>query len=172
MINLLNMKSRKLVATYILAAGLLTSVIIAVLPLATAQSPMKDRQMANITGSLNVGEAIKNFIKQNQKVSFSQASETAQNQITNGTVLGGHIGIAQGYLVYTFFVVDNGNQTGYRVTVDPGNGQVLQTTEGIPLKSFGFIHGGEAGGHWKDHMRGGMWNHQDGGWKMRNQTMK
>ncbi len=47
-----------MVATYILAAGLLTSGIIAVLPLATAQSPIKDHQMANITESVNV-EAIK-----------------------------------------------------------------------------------------------------------------
>ena len=84
MVNLLK-TSRKSLVTYILAAGLLTSVIIVVLPMATAQFPMKDHPMANITGSVNVREAINNFINQNQKVSFSQASETAQNQITNGT---------------------------------------------------------------------------------------
>ncbi|MGA7976579.1 MAG: PepSY domain-containing protein [Nitrososphaeraceae archaeon] len=164
--------SRKSLVTYILAAGLLTSVIIVVLPMATAQFPMKDHPMANITGSVNVREAINNFINQNQKVSFSQASETAQNQITNGTVLGGHIGIAQGYLVYTFFVADNGIKTGYRVTVDPGNGQVLHTSEGFPLKSLGLMQGGGLGGNWKDHIRGGMWHPHDGVWKMTNQTVK
>jgi hypothetical protein len=171
MVNLLK-TSRKNLVTYTLAAGLLTSVIIVVLPMATAQFPMRDHPMANITGSVNVREAINNFINQNQKVSFSQASETAQNQITNGTVLGGHIGIAQGYLVYTFFVADNGIETGYRVTVDPGNGQVLHTSEGFPLKSLGLMHGGALGGNWKDHIRGGMWHPQDGVWKMTNQTVK
>ncbi len=170
MINLLNM-SRKNLATYILAAGLLTSVIVVVLPMATAQLAMKYHRMANITGSVNVREAINNFINQNQKVSFSQASETAQNQITNGTVLGGHMGIAR-YLVYTFFVADNGNKTGYRVIVDPGNGQVLHTSEGFPLKSLGLMHGGGLGGNWNDHIRGGMWHPQDGAWKINNQTVK
>jgi hypothetical protein len=171
MVDLLK-TSRKSLVTYTLAAGLLISVIIVVLPMATAQFPMKDHRMANITGSVNVREAINNFINQNQKVSFSQASETAQNQITNGTVLGGHIGIAQGYLVYTFFVADNGIKTGYRVAVDPGNGQVLHTSEGFPLKSLGLMHGGELGGNWKDHIRGGMWHPQNGVWKMTNQTVK
>ena len=80
--------------------------------------------MSKITGSVNVGDAIKNFTKDNQKVSFSAASATAEKQVTNGKVLGGHIGITQGYLVYTFFVVNPENQTGYKVIVDPGNGQV------------------------------------------------
>ena len=171
MVNLLNM-SRKSLAICILAAGLLTSIIIAVPPMATAQFPMKDHRMTNITGSVNVREAINNFIKENQKVSFSQASETAQNQITNGTVLGGHIGIAQGYLVYTFFVADNGNKTGYRVTVDPGNGQVLHTSEGFPLKSLGLMHGGGLGGNWKDHGGAGCGILKIGVWKMTNQTVK
>jgi len=70
MVNLLK-TSRKNLVTYTLAAGLLTSVIIVVLPMATAQFPMKDHPMANITGSVNVREAINNFINQNQKVSFS-----------------------------------------------------------------------------------------------------
>ncbi len=29
--------------------------------------------------------------------------------------------------------MDNANHTGYKVTIDPGNGQVFQTSEGIPL---------------------------------------
>ena len=57
--------------------------------------------------------------------------------------------------MYTFFVVDNGNKTGYRVIVDPGNGQVLHTSEGFPLKSLGLMHAGGIGGNWKDHGRGG-----------------
>ena len=38
-------------------------------------------------------DAIKNFTKDNQKVSFSAASATAEKQVINGKVLGGHIGI-------------------------------------------------------------------------------
>ena len=46
------------------------------------------------------------MFKQNAKVSFPTAAETAQKQIPNGTILGGHIGVTQGYLTYTYFVVD------------------------------------------------------------------
>jgi hypothetical protein len=55
-------------------------------------------------------------------------------------VLGGHIGVAQGYLVYTFFVVNPENQTRYKVIVDPGNGHVLYTSQSNALGTFG--HGG------------------------------
>ena len=75
-----------------------------------------------------------------KKYPFQAASATAEKQVANGNVLGGHIGIAQGYLVYTFFVVNPENQTGYKVIVDAGNGQVLYTSQGNALGTFG--HGG------------------------------
>jgi uncharacterized membrane protein YkoI len=112
-----------------------------------------------INGSVNVIENIKNMFKENAKVSFTAASETAQKQIPNGTILGGHIGVTQGYLTYTYFVVDPTKQTGYRVIIDAGNGKVLYTSQGLPIGPFNHQQGprmfgpfGGAGGfgHWNN----------------------
>ena len=53
----------------------------------------------------------KMYLKKVQKISFTAASETAQKQIPNGTILGGHLGVTQRYLTYTYFVVDPNKQT-------------------------------------------------------------
>src|SRR5918995_3974306 len=46
---------------------------------------------------------------------FITAAQTAQNQIANGTVLGGHIGVTQGYLTYTYYVANPTNDTAHIV---------------------------------------------------------
>src|SRR5437588_8690289 len=51
-------------------------------------------QVQNITRSINAGQSVKNFIRDNLKVSFQQASEIAAKQIANGTMIGGHVAIA------------------------------------------------------------------------------
>ena len=132
---------KKLLIPAILVTGLIVTYFVATPVLAVIGNKMMGNSTTSkITGSVNVADAIKNFTKDNQKVPFSAASATAEKQVTNGKVLGGHIGIAQGYLVYTFFVVNPENQTGYKVIVDPGNGQVLYTSEGNALGIFS--HGG------------------------------
>ena len=68
---------------------------------------------------------------------FITAAQTAQNQIANGTVLGGHIGVTQGYLTYTYFVANPTNDTAHIVIIDAGNGQVLYTSEGKQIGSWG-----------------------------------
>jgi hypothetical protein len=98
-------------------------------------------QVPNITGSINTGQTVKNFIKDNLKVPFQQASEIAAKQIANGTILGGHLGIVQGYLVYTFFAVNSQDHTGHMIIVDAGNGKVLYASQGQPLGSFGSMFG-------------------------------
>lgn len=151
----------KLVIAYVLVAGLMASAMVTVMPVATAVPPMKGSQMANITGSVNVKDAIKNFINESQKVTFSQASQTAESQVNNGTVVAGRLGVTQGYLVYTFLVFNSGNETASKVIVDAGNGQVLHTSEAHAMKGFDFMHGEGKGGHWNDHKMGGaMWLHQ------------
>jgi len=138
-----------LIPAILVATGLVATYLVATPALAVlGQHMMGNSTMSKITGSVNVAEAIKNFTKTNQKVPFSEAAATAEKQVTNGKVLGGHIGISQGFLVYTFFVVNSENQTGYKVIVDPGNGQVLYTSQGNMLGAFG--HGGFkmfGGGH-------------------------
>ena len=94
-------------------------------------------QLPTINGSINAGQTVKNFIKDNLKVSFVQASEIAGKQIANGTIVSGHLGVVQGYLVYTFFIVNGQDHTGHLIIVDAGNGKVLYTSQGQTIGSFG-----------------------------------
>jgi hypothetical protein len=96
----------------------------------TTMTPGYGRQLPNITGSVNVGQTAKSFIKDNLKIPFSQAADIAGKQITNGTVVGGHLGVVQGYLVYKFFAMNPTTHTGYLTIVDAGNGKVLYTSQG------------------------------------------
>jgi uncharacterized membrane protein YkoI len=92
-----------------------------------------------INGSVNIVDNIGEMFKQNAKVSFPTAAETAQKQIANATVVGGHLGITQGYLTYTYLMVDTNKQIAYRVIIDAGNGNVLYKSEGQPIGSFGYV---------------------------------
>jgi len=105
----------------------------------TTNTASGNGQFPKITGSINVVQTTKNIIKDNLKVPFSQAADIAGKHITNGTVVGGHLGVIQGYLVYTFFAVNPAAQTGYLTIVDAGNGKVLNTSQGqqMGIGSFG-----------------------------------
>ena len=92
-------------------------------------------EMPKINGSVNVRDGIKNFFAENAKTPFITGVQTAQDQIANGTVLGGHIGVTQGYLTYTYFVMNPTNDTAHKVIVDAGNGQVLHTSESKQIGS-------------------------------------
>ena len=174
--NFLNKKVIIVVA--VLAVGALSAVLVASsLAQATAQEQQQQRQrmlmsfgegMPQINGSVSLANEASNFINENVNVSFVEAAQTAQGQLTNGTVFGGHLGVVQGYLVYTFFVANTANQTGHLVVVDAGNGNVLYTSEGQSFGSFGHPMmfgpwGGHGGfGEWhgpgKPHwFGGGMW---------------
>ena len=172
--NFLNKKVIIVVA--VLAVGALSAVLVASsLAQATAQQEQRQRMMMawsgegmpQINGSVSIANEASNFINENVKVSFVAAAQTAQGQVTNGTVLGGHMGIVQGYLVYTFFVADATNQTGHLVVVDTGNGNVLYTSESQSLGSFGHpmifgAWGGHGFGEWhglgnQHGLGGGIW---------------
>jgi hypothetical protein len=94
----------------------------------TAGTDSGGSQIPKITGSINVVQTTKNVIKDNLKVSLSQAADIAEKQITNGTIVGGHLGVVQGYLVYTFFGVNPEIHTAYHTIIDAGNGKVLYTS--------------------------------------------
>ena len=51
--------------------------------------------------------------------------------------MGGHIGVTQGYLTYTYFVANPTNDTAHMVIVDAGNGHVLYTSGGKQIGSWG-----------------------------------
>jgi uncharacterized membrane protein YkoI len=177
--NFLNKKVIIVVA--VLAIGTLSTVlVVSSLAQAIAQEQQEDQQrrmmiwsgegLPQINGSVSVANETTAFISENVNVSFVEAAETAQGQVTNGTVFGGHLGVVQGYLAYKFFVADIDNQIGQLVVVDAGNGNVLFTSEGQPFGFFGHPmmfgpwgggHGG-IGGEWhgpgKPHwFGGGMW---------------
>src|SRR6185503_5677986 len=129
-----NLLSKKVITVAILAVGAVSAILVASsIAQATAQQEQQKMMiwsgegMPKINGSVSVGNEVGNFVKENAKVSFVTAAETAQKQV-NGTVLGGHMGVVQGYLVYTFFAMDAENQTGYMIIVDEGNGSVLYTS--------------------------------------------
>jgi uncharacterized membrane protein YkoI len=162
---------KKLIAT-ILGVGMLLSAIFLVSPLVSTMAQQQQQQLETnetvlnqfkteptINGSVSIEDNFVNFLKENTKEPFISAAETAQQQITNGTVLGGHLGVAKGYLVYTYLVVDPTDKTIHKVIIDAGNGQVLGTSEGASLESFGQSrHPGFE--HWKGHhgFFGGLWN--------------
>ena len=85
--------------------------------------------LPTIVGSVNVGQSAINFLKDNLKVSFLQASEIAGKQVANGTIVAGHLGVVRGYLVYTFFVVNAQDQTRHLIMVDAGNAKVLYSSQ-------------------------------------------
>jgi uncharacterized membrane protein YkoI len=111
----------------------------------TTMTPGYGRQLPNITGSVNVGQTAKSFIKDNLKIPFSQAADIAGKQITNGTVVGGHLGVVQGYLVYKFFAMNPTTHTGYLTIVDAGNGKVLYTSQGQQMGGHFCIPGAIGG---------------------------
>jgi uncharacterized membrane protein YkoI len=178
-----NFLSKKvIIAVAVLAVGTLSAVLVVPsLAQAIAQEQQEDQQrrrmmmiwsgegMPQINGSVNIANETTDFINENVNVSFVEAAQAAQGQVMNGTVLGGHLKVLQGYLVYTFFVAEIDNQMGHLVIVDAGNGNVLFTSEGQSLGSvghpmmFGHWEGGHGGsGQWhgpgKPHwFGGGMW---------------
>jgi len=125
-------------------------------------------QLPKITGSINVEQTATNLMKDNLKVSFLQASEIAAKQIVNGTIVGGHLGVVQGYLVYTFFVLNPQNQTGHLTIVDAGNGKILYTSQGVSRGSFGqspvFGPFGTIGPWVGSGFGGGFWHGSFGAW--------
>ena len=105
----------------------------------TAGTDSGGSQIPKITGSINVVQTTKNVIKDNLKVSLSQAADIAEKQITNGTIVGGHLGVVQGYLVYTFFGVNPETHTAYHTIIDAGNGKVLYTSPAQQIGGGGFF---------------------------------
>ena len=154
-------KNKKVVIPTIIGLGFL-AIFLTVLSPVLAQMQSTDNQAPQITGSVNIKQTMKDYIKENQKTSFSEASSIAQKEVTNGSVVGGHIGIVQGYLVYNFIVIDTENDKGYSVTVDAGNGTVLHKSEGKDFNESGrmfgsFGHGQFGHEAFDRHAFGGEW---------------
>ena len=132
-------RKKVLIPTIVVVGILLSAAFIVTSPLENSWAQQQRQQwgmnrttdasqygaMPKINGSVNVRDGIKNFFAENVKTPFIMGAQTAQDQIANGTVLGGHMGVTQGYLTYTYFVVNTTNNTANKVIIDAGNGQVL-----------------------------------------------
>lgn len=88
-----------------------------------------------IEGSANLAEALKNFIQENRNVAFSEAVITAENELSDSTIVKGKFGKVQGYLVYTFLGVDNEEQAKHLI-IDAGNGKVLYESDPFSMEKF------------------------------------
>lgn len=167
--------SKKVLITSILGVGILLSAIFLISPLVSTmaqQQQQRQQQLgtnetilnqykpgSTINGSVNIADNIVNFLEENTKIPFTAAAETAQQQIINGTVLGGHLRVTEGFLAYTYLVANPSDKTIHKVIIDAGNGQVLSASEGTSLESFGQLRH-ENFEHWKGHhgFFGGLWN--------------
>lgn len=137
-----SIKNKKIFVPTIAGIALLAVVLVAFSPV-SAIADSTNPNMPQISGSVNVEKTMKDYIKDHRTTSFADAATTAEKQVTNGVVVGGNIGVVQGYLVYTFFVADTETDTSYVVVIDAGNGTVLHKSDGTPMKEMGkFGQGG------------------------------
>ena len=118
----------------------------------TQPNPMR-MEIPTLNGSVSVKQQGNQFIQDNVRVPFATALETAQAQVGNGTAISGHLGVVQGYLVYTFKLANFDTQTSRIVIVDAGNGAALYTSGDMPLFFGGLgCSGGGYGGRGGHHM--------------------
>lgn len=83
------------------------------------------QQLSQIQGTINLSQVILSSVK----TRLTDAANTAAGSVANGKVIGGMLTMKQNYVVYDFKVIDDKNMV-YHVIVDPGNGQVLNTSAG------------------------------------------
>jgi len=120
---------------------------------------------ANITGSIPLQSTIGQALRSEIQVPMAEAITTAQNTAGgNSSVVSAFLSPMKGSLVYNIGVM-GANNTLYKVIVDPGNGEVLFTSEGRQLDSFHQLMSGPFG-HWRGHGGeyglggGGFWHNR------------
>jgi predicted PurR-regulated permease PerM len=58
-----------------------------------------------INGTINLKNSTGNASIKNSTISFLSAAKSVQRFIPNGTIIGGHIGVTNGFLTYNFVVL-------------------------------------------------------------------
>ena len=130
-------KNHKMLAIIIGAAIIATAGVSA----ASAQvQGTQTTQPPTIQGTINLQQTIMSGVQ----TKFSAASDTAAAAVTNGQTIGGSLTVVQGYVVYSFKVVDDKNMV-YSVIVDPAKDKVLYTSPGHQFGMGGFGMGGQYG---------------------------
>lgn len=143
-------KNKKMLAM-ILSVAILATVGVSA---ASAQTPTTTSQRPTIQGTINLEQTILS----NVKIAFPDAANTAATAAT-GKVIGGSLTVVQGYVVYSFKVIDDKNMV-YTVIVDPSSGAVLYKSQGHQFGMGGF---GMGHGSMKHGMGGHTWNNAPSG---------
>ncbi|MGN6346730.1 MAG: hypothetical protein ACTHME_03410 [Candidatus Nitrosocosmicus sp.] len=120
-----------------------------------------NNNIPQINGTINLKNSTGTISIKNVSVPFLTASQSAQSAISNGIIIGGHIGVTQGFLTYIFAVSNPANNTISNVIVDAGNGKVLYTLQGMSLNSTQFAMNGMNGGFGGHGGFGGYWGHDN-----------
>jgi hypothetical protein len=158
-IDLNKVKKRVILSAVIIAAGVIIGVLLAnpvisfVTAIQSSNMTLNEsgwgkfvEQSPKINGSIKALEKPQAAIKNDLKTSFVQAADIVAGQSNNDTILlGGYLGMDQGYLVYKFFSLNLTNHAGYKTIVDAGNGAVLYKTENIQIMNFFDKSGDQSG---------------------------
>jgi hypothetical protein len=154
----LNKKVVVLAAVAVLAVAMVGVIVLSPMSVLAQNSTNTTNNNAltapNINGSVSIQNAINDFVKNNVKVTFTDAANTAKGQVPNGVVVGGRLSDVQGFLAYTFSVANYDAGTMKIVIVDSGNSQVLYTSNDLPVYTGGIGGGCPGGAGW-----GGMHHH-------------
>ena len=95
----------------------------------------------NVTGSVPILPTISKAIASQVHTSLVNATMTAEKTVGSNThAVMSHLGIENGFLVYTICTIDSNNNM-HRVIVDAGNGKVLSNQQ-IPMREAMMMHGG------------------------------
>ena len=145
------MNTKDLVKNHKMLAIIIGVAIIATVGVSAASAQVQGQtstQHPTIQGTINLQQTIMS----NVQTKFSAASDTAAAAVTNGKTIGGSLTVAQGYVVYSFKVIDDKNLV-YSVIVDPANDKVLYASTGHSFQLGGFGMGqrptmhGQMGSH-------------------------
>ncbi len=150
--NATSLTANKKMLAMILSVAILATVGVSA---ASAQtSTTTTSQRPTIQGTINLEQTILS----NVKIAFPDAANTAATAAT-GKVIGGSLTVVQGYVVYSFKVIDDKNMV-YTVIVDPSSGAVLYKSQGHQFGMGGF---GMGHGSMKHGMGGHTWNNAPSG---------
>lgn len=137
------MNTKDLFKNHKMLAVIIGVAIIATVGVSAASAQVQGTQTTQhptIQGTINLQQTILSGVQ----TKFSAASDTAASAVTNGKTIGGSLTVVQGYVVYSFQVVDDKNMV-YSVIVDPANDNVLYTSAGHQFGMGGFGMGGQHG---------------------------
>src|SRR6185503_11706927 len=153
---------KKAMVVGIVAVIMSVTAILMVQSASAQTSNQTSTKIPDIKGSVSIDNATNQFLEENVKVSFNDASQTAVGEVDGGSVLSGKLTAVQGYLSYVFKVANFDAGTFKIVIVDAGNGSILYTSDNLALRNG--VLGGE--GCWShDGFGHGHWMGKNDGWE-------